>query len=105
MRGPDEGMKAVVGEEEVEREREGGKVGLAEFSLMVLDDSCFNVLQAEAVSFGLFEGHWLVHVLPEVAVAVLDEDELEVEVAVVEGGEAVDVHLELAAVVEVDFFV
>jgi hypothetical protein len=38
-------------------------------------------------------------------VGVLDEDELEVEVAVVEGGEAVDVHFELAAVVELDFFV
>ena len=72
---------------------------------MVLHDSCFDVLEAEAVPFGLFEGHCFVQVLPEVAVGVLDEDELEVQVAVVEGGEAVDVHFELAAVVELDFFV
>ncbi len=79
----EERLEAVVSDHKVEGEGKRGYITLAEFSLVISDNTAFYVLKAEAVSFSFSKINGLFHILSEVALIILKEDELQVKMRVV----------------------
>ena len=101
----DERVEAIISDHEIEAKRKRRHITLTKLSFLILDDSSFNILYFEAVAFGLLEVNCLLHVFPEVALIILDQDELHVNMAFIEGGKPLYVHLELAAIVELNLLI
>lgn len=101
----DEWVEAIISDHEIEAECKGGHKAFTKLSLLILHNSSFEILKFKAVSLCLLEVDCLIHIFPKVTLIILNQDKLDVDMSLIQGRKSLDIHFELAAIVQLYLFI